>query len=147
MSCDWEQLLSDDNLDSFSIKDLAEFFVQLKSELETAESEKSRLQKSFDRLRQKLIPDKMEDLGLKSANVDGIGRITVTADMFTSIPAPTKEMAYKWLRDNNFGDLIKPTVNGSSFKALAKEQMRAGVIFPEKLFKITPYMRASVTKS
>lgn len=141
----YNQLMDEAN--KFDLKDMAQWMIELKRELEEASGVKVSIGKLFDRLRQEIIPNKMEDMGIISANLEGIGRIGVTADMWTSIPINTKEAAYQWLKDNDFGDIIKPAVNGATFKALVKEQIKIGkVIFPDNLFKITPYMRASVTK-
>lgn len=106
----------------------------------------SELQKEFDNLRQVVIPDEMDAAGISSANFPGIGRLTLTADLFAGIQPEQQQAAYQWLHDNGHGDLIKDYVHPSTLKAFIKELMEQGENLPEELFKATPYQRASVTK-
>lgn len=114
--------------------------------MEEAKAEVSAIQKAFDTLRQVTIPDEMDAAGISSANFPGIGRLTLTADLFAGIQPEQQHAAYQWLVAKGHGDLIKDYVHPSTLKAFIKELLENGESLPEELFKATPYQRASVTK-
>ena len=57
-----------------------------------------------------LLPTAMAEAGMKAFTLDNGAKITVKDDVAVSVPADKKRDAYAWLRENNFGDLIKNTV-------------------------------------
>jgi len=131
-----------------SAADLARHMKTVRTDLDAADTVKKALQKRFDFLRLQVIPTAMEDEGLGSFNLDGIGRIGLTSDIYASIVSGKKKEAYQWLEDNQHGDLIQPTVNASSLKAAIKQILKKGEeVLPEELFKVTPFSRASITKT
>lgn len=129
-----------------TLQERAQEFLSLKADLEAAKEECSSIQKVFDTLRQVTIPDEMDSAGISSANFPGIGRLTLTADLFAGIQPEQQQAAYFWLQQNGHGDLIKDYVHPSTLKAFIKELMEGGIILPEAIFKATPFQRASVTK-
>ena len=129
-----------------TLQERAQQFVVLKNALEAAKEVVSNYQKEFDTLRQIIIPEEMDAAGISSANFPGIGRLTLTADLFAGIQPDKQHEAYQWLVDNGHEDLIKDYVHPSTLKAFIKELMESGEVLPEELFKATPYQRASVTK-
>lgn len=129
-----------------TLQERAQEYLGLRTQLEEAKAEVSAIQKAFDTLRQVTIPDEMDAAGISSANFPGIGRLTLTADLFAGIQPEQQHAAYQWLVAKGHGDLIKDYVQPSTMKAFIKEQMQAGEVFPDELFRITPYLRASVTK-
>lgn len=129
-----------------TLQERAQEFLILKADLEAAKEECSSIQKVFDTLRQVTIPDEMDSAGISSANFPGIGRLTLTADLFAGIQPEQQQAAYQWLQENGHGDLIKDYVHPSTLKAFIKELMEGGEILPEAIFKATPYQRASVTR-
>ena len=129
-----------------TLQERAQEFLSLKGELEILKAEGADLQRIFDHLRQVTIPDEMDAAGISSANFPGIGRLTLTADLFAGIQPEQQQAAYLWLQENGHGDLIKDYVHPSTLKAFIKELMEGGEILPEAIFKATPYQRASVTK-
>lgn len=130
-----------------TIRELAELQQQAKAKLDEAKKAQSVAQEIFDELRLKLIPDKMDEMGCSSIKLDGIGRLTISGDMYAGIQSGHKEGAYNWMEEEGFGDLIKSTLNSSTLKAWAKEQISKGKELPEEFFKITPFERASITKT
>lgn len=99
----------------------------------------------YDRLRLKEMPDLMIEEDMKTVTYEGIGRVQLGADVYASIPAPKRDEAYAWLRENNSGDLITETVNSSTLKAWCKEKAASGVVLPD-CFKVQPYSRISIVK-
>jgi len=129
-----------------SIAELAQAMRDVKACYDDTKAQNSEVYKEFDFLRLTLVPNMMEEMGLSSTNVTGVGRLTITSDLHASIPAAVREEGYEWLRENGHGDLIKPTVNASTFKAFCKEQIREGEELPE-CFKVEAFDRASLTKA
>lgn len=100
----------------------------------------------YDNIRKKTLPDLMAAEDMRTATFDGIGRIQLAADCYASIPADQQDTAFAWFRENNYGDLIKETVHSATLKAWAKEGLANGRELPEGVFKIEPYVRASIVK-
>jgi len=82
------------------------------AEKKTAETEKALKEaKEKERLlREETLPGMMQELGVtKMALTDG-NEITVAQEVYASVPADRKELAWSWLETNNFGGLIKTEV-------------------------------------
>ena len=103
--------------------------------------------KMYDHLSIRVVPDRMEEEGEEGKKLKGIGRVELRADMWTKTVDPN---ALKdWLEANDMGDIIVPSVNGSTLKALIKEQMqkKGGSVPPEEIVAVTPYTRAVIVKA
>ncbi len=136
-----------DSMEGKTFVELASIMNDTRILLEEAKAIKVALQKKFDALRLNLIPSAMDDDGITSANIDGIGRIGLTSDLYASIIKDQQSQAFGWLRDHNHGDAVKETVNAGTLKALLKVVIKKGeVTIPEEIFKVTPYSRAAITK-
>ena len=98
----------------------------------------------LDEIRLRLIPDAMNDADIRSVTFEGIGRVQLAMDLFASIK--DKAAGYEWLQEHGFDGLIQPYVQPSTFKAEVKRAIKDGQEFPEELFTITPFMRASIVK-
>lgn len=131
--------------DGLSLLNLAKKQQYIKEEIANLKAEESHLQKKFDHLRKHRIPEMMENMGIQNVKLEGVGRVSLRAEIYAGIV--DKDLAYAWLEEHGHGDLIKPTVNASTLKAFLKEQMREGESLPEDAFKATPYMMAAITKS
>lgn len=105
----------------------------------------AKLNAEHDALRIDLIPKKMEDQGLETLSVKGIGRVSLTGDMY--VQQINKNGLFSWLRKNKLGDLITEGVNSSTLKAFLRGRIQDGKTYPDaKTIKITPFTRASITK-
>lgn len=129
------------------LKTLVEEFSRLKSEKDLLEEQLTAVNKRIEILARQEIPSAMDDAGIHNVNFEGIGRISLRADVFASISADNKEAAYEWLEATGRGSLVKPTVNASSLKAAIKAWIQDGEQIPEDLFKVTPYTQATLTRS
>lgn len=98
----------------------------------------------LDELRLKLIPDLMAEEDIRNVTFEGIGRVQLAFDVYASIK--DKEKGYEWLRESGYEDVIKPYIQPSTFTALVKEAMKKGESFPEEIFNISPFVRASIVK-
>lgn len=101
---------------------------------------------AYDVLRIEMVPTLFDDLGLENLRVADLGRVSLTADVFTSIKKEKKTDFFKWLKKRRQGDLIQPIINSSTLRAWVKEQYKKGVELPEGMLNVTPYTRASITK-
>ena len=120
---------------------------ELRAKLDEIEEVTKLMNKEYDRLRTGIVPEKMDEEGLTTITIKGIGRVSLTGDVYASIPAEVRDDAWDWLRDHGHADVIKETINASTLKALMKSFIKEGVPFPEDLFKVTPFTRASITKA
>jgi hypothetical protein len=135
-----------ENYDEMSLQDLAKAFLDIKEKLEKAKQESSALQNEWDHIRLNKIPELMDEEGVNTVTFKGVGRITLTADVYASIPADKKEDAYEWLRSNGHSGIIQESVHNGTLRATIKALMKKGDDVPGDFFKVTPYSRASVTR-
>ncbi len=132
--------------DKLSLVELVREMKAVQSAKESAEAVVKELNKKFDFLRITKIPQVMEDEGIPRLTVEGVGRVSLTADMHVSVREGQKEAFYDWLRDNGREDLIQPTVNSSTLKATVKNMVVQGEEYPQELLNVSPFTRASITK-
>lgn len=127
--------------------DLARIQNDLGIQLDALGAQKTEIQKRFDWVRNAQLPTQMETEGLDGFKLDGVGRVSLAADMWVSIPAEFKDAFYAWLRQNGREAMITNTVNASSLKAMVKAMIKNGEALPPDIIKVTPYTRASITKA
>jgi len=109
------------------------------------EDQATLIYKEWDCIRKMVIPRKLEEMGLEKATVTGVGTVGLRGDMFSR--TVDKEGLADWLRAHEAGDLIQPTVNGSTLKSFLKELIEKGEELPDDdLVAITPYTYAVITK-
>ena len=129
--------MSDDRL-----KKLATDMRALQGHKEAIEASLKEVNKALDQLRLKDIPELMAEMDIRTVTFDGVGRVQLAMDVYASIL--NKEEAYAWLAENGYEGLIQQYVQPSTMKAAVKDALRAGQEFPEELFSITPFTRASI---
>lgn len=130
-----------------SFKELALKMYTLKSQIDALGKEKSALQRDFDLLRHKIVPDKLEEEDMQNITVKGIGRLGATPQLRVSVLAENREKLQSWMIENGFEDLVGSTINSSTLKGWVREQMDAGAEVPTDLIKIDPFMMATLTKT
>ena len=133
--------------DGVSLVDLVHAMSTTQNRKEALEDQLKILNKEFDFLRITKIPSKMEEDGVDRINVTGIGRVSLTADMHVSVKADQKAEFFTWLRDNGRGDLLQENINPSTLKAAVKKMYREGEEVPDELLNLSPYTRASITRT
>ncbi len=126
---------------------LVEAMDRAKWVLDQASENKAEAGRCYDYLRMVAIPTMVEDEEIVNRVVPGIGRVSLTGDMFISVPAQARNGLILWLEELGRGNLVSQTVADSVLKSLVKELIKKGVNIPEHLVKVTPYTRASITKS
>jgi hypothetical protein len=137
---------------SASLVGLGQELADAKAELEEAKEAKTAAQKAFDDIRFIRVPEAMAKAGMIGADgkgsytVPGHGKVHLRNDVKCSVNKANEVEFHTWLKENGFGELIKPTVHASTMKAWAKEQIEAGRTLPE-FVKVYLETSASIRKS
>lgn len=118
----------------------------LKQNIDSLAEEQSGLQRQYDAIRLKDLPDLMQDEGYKNLSVTGVGRVALRVDVYASIPASSKDEAYAWLIANGHEGMVAPYVQPGTLKAWCRGMLRDGVELPPELFKVVPFTMATITK-
>lgn len=129
-----------------TLKALVERMKQLQDWVAETEEAVKKVKEELDGLRLIRIPNEMERLELRSTTFEGLGRVQLAADLYCSVKAGCKDQVNQWLTDQGLEDMIIPTVNSSSLKALVRRRIAEGVEVPEFL-NVTPFTRASIVKA
>lgn len=124
---------------------MAQEMLLLQKRKEEKEEELKGINKRLDEIRLRLIPDYMAENDLRTITLNGIGRVQLTNDCYATIK--NKEAGYEWLRTHGYDGLVTEYIQPSTFKAAAKDALKNGQEFPEELFSITPFIRASIVKA
>lgn len=129
----------------FDVPGLCRQMKMVQARKEELEAQLKEANAEFDVLRLEVIPQRCEDEGIESMKIEGVGRLSLTGDLYVSVKAGQQVSFFGWLRRERLGDLIKPGVNASTLRAFTKERLKHGKPVPEFL-NVTPYTRASITK-
>ena len=105
------------------------------------------LWREHEYLAKNVLPEMMEQMGLTSVVLDGIGRLEIRHDASCSVPKENKQEVYQWLRDNGYEELIVGTVNSSTFKAQVKKFIKDGEEFPMELINFNPFDNAVLVRA
>lgn len=127
--------------------ELIHAMAETKADKESREEELKVVNKEYDFLRLKAIPTKFEDEGIEVLKVEGVGRVSLTGDMYVSMIKPAFTQFKEWLRDHGSESLVVETINASTLKAAVKQWIKKGEEPPEQFLKVTPFTRASITKA
>lgn len=136
-----------DEFESMSVPELAATLRELKTRLEEVGALKTELQKAYDFLSIDVLPDRMDEEGISTMKINGVGRLQSSSDIRCSCPAKNKIGLQEWLEEHGHGSMISATVNASTLKAFVKEMMKEGKEWPEELLTVHPYSRATVVKA
>lgn len=129
-----------------TLVDMAKKMDEIRGLKDAVEEKLKKINAHYDALRLDLIPAKMEEDGIEGLKVEGVGRVSLTGDMYVRVQ--NKLELYTWLKEMKLGDLIQPTVNSSTLKASIKKRIKDGKEIPsEEILKVTPFTRASITKA
>ena len=99
-----------------NVNSLSDYVIQLQSledEVKVLEENLKRKKEAADKISEEVIPEIMENMKLKTLKLQDGSAIEVKEIYGASIPVANREGAYKWLRDNDLGDLIKNEITVS----------------------------------
>ena len=83
---------------------------ELEAELLVKEQEYKEMKRKVDLVSSEVIPTMMQEMNISTLKLSDGTSVEVKPVYGASIPADKKEEAYKWLRENGLGDLIKNEV-------------------------------------
>lgn len=133
--------------ENMTIEALAQEMKSVREALDDMKKSAATLQQKWDHLRKVAIPDKLEEMGLESCRVAGVGNISVRTDAYCTVPASKKPELYQWLSEHDQEALITATVNASTLKAWMKEQIMEGNdVPPDDIVNFNPYTYVVITK-
>lgn len=89
---------------------------------EVAKRVKNPAEALYNRLRFTTVPTFMENEGIMTIGVEGVGRVHLEDDI--AIKVGDKEGLANWLTENNLEDLIKETVNAQTLAASMRSRMK-----------------------
>ena len=98
------------NIDTEQTKDIAKLCNELISQnrkVEEAELALKEAKAEQLRLSEDVIPAKMSEAGISALKLEDGSSVEVSPYYSAKIPEDKKADAFQWLRDNNFGDLVK----------------------------------------
>lgn len=98
-----------------SLSEMAKLQITLEDEFDLISRELATIGLRLKQVSEVEIPDKMLELGVSEFKLEDGTKITVSPFYSASIKDEVKEDAFKYLRDNGFGDIIKHEVV-SAFK-------------------------------
>lgn len=75
----------------------------------------------YNRLRFTTVPSKMEDEGIATIGIEGVGKVHLQDDI--SVKVEDKVALNDWLTDNGLEDLITETVNAQTLAASMRKRM------------------------
>ena len=130
-----------------NVRSLSNYVIDLqKLEGEIAKEEALLKQKKerADKISAEVIPEIMESMKLKTLKLQDGSAIEVKEVYSATIPVAQKENAFKWLRDNDLGDLIKNEITvsfgrGEDDKATQYASLAEGQGYqPQQKLKVEP---------
>lgn len=119
----------------------------LQAEKEQLEETVKAINIQLDTLRLRDIPEAMAEADIRTLTIEGVGRVQLAMDLYAGIIADRKDEAYAWLQEYGYDGLIVPYVQPSTLKAAIKKGLLAGQEWPEELFNVQPFTRASIVKA
>jgi len=132
--------------EEMNLKQLAERMKSTREQLDDVKADSAALQKEWDSLRKKWLPEKMEEMGIESVRIEGVGTVSERTDAYCTTPAKNKQALMIWMIENGHEDLISETINASTLKAFMKEQILEGNDVPDEIVSFTPYTYVAITK-
>ncbi len=85
----------------------------LEAEVKAQEEKIKQTQKEISRISEDVIPTMLSEMGLSQLKLADGSSVDVKPFYSASISVANREKAYKWLRDNGLGDIIKNDVTVS----------------------------------
>lgn len=129
--------------------EILDFFYHIGVMYDTLSDMKKGYNTLYDGFSQEHVPDALRGQGVKNITLEipDVGARRFQMSNRWSCSVIDKDAAYQWLRENNLGDIIKPTVAAPTLGALAKNRSETeGRDMPEDKFKVSVNTFTSVVK-
>ncbi len=140
----YEELM--ETWDNSDIRELAVAFKDLQDRYNEAKSVSAHIYAEFELLRKNVIPKRMEDMGIDTVKVTGVGRLQVGQQV--SAKQLDKQGLISWLNAHGHEAIVAETVNASTLGSFMKAQIANGDPIPDDdVVSFTVYEVASVVKA
>ena len=96
-----------------SLADQVERLQTLQREVDFAEHQLKQKKKNLEHISGEVIPTMMSEMGLSHLKLTDGSSVDVKPHYSATITVANKEAAFKWLRDNGLGDIIKNEISVS----------------------------------
>ena len=93
----------------------------------------------YENLAQKVIPARMEEMGITKITLKDVGSLSLQDKLFASVPKENKFHLQSWLEGNGYGDLVVGTVNSSTLSGQVRKWIKDGDDYPEDLITLNSY--------
>lgn len=134
-----------DTWKAMGLKDLALEFKRLQDKYADEKAISAYTYAEFELLRKSVLPKVMDDMGLTTANVEGVGRIQVGQQV--SAKQLDKAALATWLEEQGHEGMITETINSSTLSSFIRQQIANGDPIPEPdVVEFTTFEVASVVK-
>jgi len=101
-----------DNVEVTTIADQCQKLKKLEDQILEAEEKVKQLKEKAEDISTRVIPELLAEQGLSSLKLADGSSVTVKREYRCTLPKDDagRDLAYKWLRDNKYGDLVKSDV-------------------------------------
>lgn len=113
-------------MDLQQISAMSAMMVELERQIAEQEGLLSDMKERFRVVKEETIPMSMQELGLESIKLTSGEMLTVTQEVYASIPVANRQQAYNWLDQHDFGGMIKTLVSAQFDKG--EQERAAGVV-------------------
>lgn len=115
--------------------ELAELFVAQEAKVAETKEAHDEAKRKFNRTAQTDIPELFRELGITELKLESGRRITVKPDVSVALPEATRPAFFAWLREHDFGGIIKTNIQVSfdsdqpdAAQTFAEEMSQRGLI-------------------
>ena len=124
-----------------SLADQVERLETLNREIEFAESQLKQKKKNLEHLSGEVIPTMMAEMGLAHLKLMDGSSVDVKPHYSANITIANKDAAFKWLRDNGLGDIIKNEISVSFGRNEDNKAADYAVLAQERGFQPTQKLK------
>ena len=121
---------------------LAELLVRQEKHVELLEEQLKQAKKDLLQTSDTDLPNAMAEIGLESFTLTNGHKITIKDEVYASIPKDGQEKAFMWLRNHDFGALIKNQIIAEFGKGEDSAAHEAAMLLAEHGWK--PVQKESV---
>jgi hypothetical protein len=124
-----------------SLADQVERLETLNREIEFAESQLKQKKKNLEHISGEVIPTMMSEMGLSHLKLMDGSSVDVKPNYSANITIANREAAFKWLRDNGLGDIIKNEISVSFGRNEDNKAADYAVLAQERGFQPTQKLK------
>ena len=132
-----------------TVADCAKAMLKLADKIDALKKDKlAPLQMEYDFLKFSMVPDLMDEQGVTSMKVAGVGNVIKKSDITVTQEKDKSGDLYQWIGKHDPDALVlwKPTLNSSSFAAYIRERMKEGRELPTACIKVGANTYVTITK-